>query len=929
MRQFNGWYDNRWWGAVNDGVTDDTTADEAALNWCAYAGGGTVYVPGATAVTGISLDRAGCTIEGQGGASLGSATQQSAIVYIGNTTTASFTGTIVPSGLGCGGTIAQSCMTVSSVTGSLSSAIGSSTNFVFSKTDPAQGYLGTGPTITSQISGTAGGVGSYRLSQSFTDATATFTGAISTTTLTVSAITQGSIQIGQLVVGAGVTAGTKVTAFGNGRGGTGTYTLSASSSVSSEAMVQDEPMTATDSASLADSAAFQGSVSGTTLTVDAITSGTIVPSVTPLLQGPYFPNPVLPGTTIISQYFGGGHSGDTPGGNGVYLVSQSQTVTPQPMVTGPLTPAVLLQDASRMGLENIQVLPGATAWNAVAVEILDTEVSVTEQTVLRNVWIGYNPRAVPGQLFQQGVWLQGGAASQQHLDNVRVYTCIDAGIYNDMPDNTLSNVAPGDCAVGIRFGAPALVVGGEFGGNTVADLQSNGGGYITVLNSSSQASTRFFQGLGTYAVNLTVIGGSVDPDAGYVRSGPVDGYWINVGNGNQNVVMLQNLSFYNEHNTVAPPYSILAENVLSATGSYTTVYQNGTYNIGPPAVSTVQPGEAQSLIYQPAQIGVTPLPWQIEQFNPDEEHSGDNTHQPWRNDFAGKLNNYGGPFYVDALSPPSGLAARPTCSGTCATTYTYEVVARTYDGTTQPTSAVTCTNAASLSSSNSCALTWYGELGAKDYQIFGRVNGSLGLLATIPAGTAANAYPTWTDTGSRSPGAAPPSNNTTGSAYVDGSITATRGVVLPGSSSGSTALNAAASAGGTATLPANTGTIAELNLSQSFTAGQAVTPYVDGTQSAGGTLRMDFGASNYHTARFGNGNLTIADPSNVKAGECGWLALTQDSVGNRTAAWGADWKWSGGIAPTLSAGANDTDLITWCVISSSVIAARLSIANYR
>ena len=156
-------------------------------------------------------------------------------------------------------------------------------------------------------------------------------------------------------------------------------------------------------------------------------------------------------------------------------------------------------------------------------------------------------------------------------------------------------------------------------------------------------------------------------------------------------------------------------------------------------------------------------------------------------------------------------------------------------------------------------------------------------------------------------------------------------IKLLGSSTGATTLTSANAGASnfTLTLPAVTDTLAVLGTSQSFTAGQAVTPTADGTQSAGGTLTMDFAASNYHTATFGAGNLTIANPSNIKAGECGWLALTQDSVGSRTATWGSDFKWSGATAPTLSTGANKVDLISWCAISTTVIAAQLAISDYR
>lgn len=62
---------------------------------------------------------------------------------------------------------------------------------------------------------------------------AVFTGAISTTTLTVSAVTSGTIQVGQPISGTGVTAGTIITALGTGTGGVGTYTVGTSQTVAS------------------------------------------------------------------------------------------------------------------------------------------------------------------------------------------------------------------------------------------------------------------------------------------------------------------------------------------------------------------------------------------------------------------------------------------------------------------------------------------------------------------------------------------------------------------------------------------------------------------------------------------------------------------------------------------------------------------------
>jgi hypothetical protein len=116
---------------------------------------------------------------------------------------------------------------------------------------------------------------------------ASVTGSISGTTLTVTAVSRGTIAIND-IIGDAVISG-----LGTGTGGTGTYTLTYTGSTSS----------------------FTGSISGTTLTVTAITSGSIITG--QVLTG----NSATAGTAIVSQLTG------TTGGVGTYTVSISQTRT--------------------------------------------------------------------------------------------------------------------------------------------------------------------------------------------------------------------------------------------------------------------------------------------------------------------------------------------------------------------------------------------------------------------------------------------------------------------------------------------------------------------------------------------------------------------------------------------------------------------------
>lgn len=60
---------------------------------------------------------------------------------------------------------------------------------------------------------------------------ASVTGSISGTTLTVSGVTSGLLQVGDVLSGTGVTANTRIIAFGTGTGGLGNYTVDTSQTV--------------------------------------------------------------------------------------------------------------------------------------------------------------------------------------------------------------------------------------------------------------------------------------------------------------------------------------------------------------------------------------------------------------------------------------------------------------------------------------------------------------------------------------------------------------------------------------------------------------------------------------------------------------------------------------------------------------------------
>ena len=131
---------------------------------------------------------------------------------------------------------------------------------------------------------------------------AIFTGSISGTTLTVTAITSGTIAANQALFGLDVTPETVITALGTGTGGVGTYTVNVSQTVSSQAM---------NSATVG--ARYTATVSGTTMTVSAVASGTLYVGQTVQGSG-------VTSNTIITAL------GTGTGSTGTYTLSASHTI---------------------------------------------------------------------------------------------------------------------------------------------------------------------------------------------------------------------------------------------------------------------------------------------------------------------------------------------------------------------------------------------------------------------------------------------------------------------------------------------------------------------------------------------------------------------------------------------------------------------------
>ena len=195
---------------------------------------------------------------------------------------------------------------------------------------------------------------------------AAFTAAISDSVMTVSAVASGTLAVGQVISGVGVSQYTIITALGTGTGGAGTYTVSINQTVSSVSMsstlVLTSIVTSTSSvqipfvtgydggspitgvtATIYNGSSFVKSVTGTTspLTVTLLTNNTIYSATLTATNavgtstastGPYFKTPSVPSAPVIGSASNVGQSTQvsfTPSSN------NGSTITGYTVVSSP------------------------------------------------------------------------------------------------------------------------------------------------------------------------------------------------------------------------------------------------------------------------------------------------------------------------------------------------------------------------------------------------------------------------------------------------------------------------------------------------------------------------------------------------------------------------------------------------------------------
>ena len=205
----------------------------------AYLRGGPVNVLSISALQGLSGSLS-VIIDGY--------TYSAASINLSSASSYSAAATLIQTGLN------TTLPTGASVTGAIAAATASVTASIAGNvmyvTAVSSGTLvtgaiisGTGVTastqISTQLSGTTGGIGTYAVSITQVVASTTVTATYGT--LTVTAVASGTLAVGQAITGSGITAGTRITALGTGSGAAGTYFVQTSQTATSTTVTATAP----------------------------------------------------------------------------------------------------------------------------------------------------------------------------------------------------------------------------------------------------------------------------------------------------------------------------------------------------------------------------------------------------------------------------------------------------------------------------------------------------------------------------------------------------------------------------------------------------------------------------------------------------------------------------------------------------------------
>jgi hypothetical protein len=367
-----------------------------------------------------------------------------------------------------------------------------------------------GTTITSFGTGT-GGVGTYTVDVP----AAAFVGTISGTTLTVSSIASGMLYAGQVVSGSGVISGTKVVRQLTGAlGGAGTHLVDTSQTTGSQAMsgARTDP-----------TASFTGTIAGTTMTVSAVSAGTLTVGQTLTGTG------VTAATTIFRQIDG------TPGAVGTYEVSLSQSVSTATTIAATVAsttvgaPAFTIDDTAPKVASVTSTSNNVTVGVGTAVPItvtFDEPITTTGvSNLVMNTGTNATCAAVTNVLVLSCSYTPVGGNSADPLDvnsaSALTGTIRDQALNNYVSTNGLLNLGISTNAIKVDTdpyvtGITSALANGTYGKGYVVDVDMNFSRAMTIVpnaivtGSISGTSLTTVQS-GTLAIGQSLYGTGVTP----------------------------------------------------------------------------------------------------------------------------------------------------------------------------------------------------------------------------------------------------------------------------------------------------------------------------------------------------------------------------------------------------------------------------------
>ncbi len=438
-------------------------------------------------------------------------------------------------------------------------------------------------------------------------------------------------------------------------------------------------------------------------------------------------------------------------------------------------------------IEHLALIGDSAHKPSAAIELSESGGHFSDMACVRDVWIGpmYGWADDTGTQFTRGIYFSGTVDSDTNvLSRVTIRKCV-TGIETTNPNASIDHfdtVLIDQCTTGLKTAAPQVLLTNFTGAGNDVDIELTAQGCdILLINYVSEGSGRMLLGSATAPLRVVAIGGGFQADGAGKFAALAADY-----SGKRAFIKFAGLAatatYIELRGFTLQQVSSPATPVIWAWNSTDGTTVNGATFVqlkleGTRGISTDNIAVGDDNIQNSCRIielnaqPYSGVPPQMTRFIQSGVTSNENSFEDARFDLLGKANVFGGPLQVKKLRAPAGFTATMVGGGS-GTLYEYMVTALARDGETEPSSVFSVSGRSSLDASHYVQI--FGStptFGAYAFKIYKRVggSGSYGLIKTLTLAEiqAASGF-IWNDTGAVSPGAAPPSANTTGNATVEG-----------------------------------------------------------------------------------------------------------------------------------------------------------------